>query len=81
MDEKSLLNGLLLLATLLDSLAGTLCVTTEDELGLELPLLREVPLSGHTLVDNRVVVLEVAGTAFGLEGGPEVVLGHGWTRC
>jgi hypothetical protein len=33
------------------------------------------------LVDNRVVVLEVAGTAFGLEGGPEVVLGHGWTRC
>ena len=51
MDEKSLLNGLLLLATLLDSLAGTLCVTTEDELGLELPLLRNVPVTLCLLVN------------------------------
>ena len=50
-NEESLLNGLLLLATLLDSLTGTLCVTTEDKLSLELPLLGNVPVGLCLLVD------------------------------
>lgn len=77
-DEESLLERLLLLAALVDGLASTLCVTAKDELGLELPLLRDVPVGLCLLVNDGVVVLEVGGAAFGLEGGPEVVLGHGW---
>lgn len=50
-NEESLFNGLLLLATLLDSLTGTLCVTTEDKLSLKLPLLGNVPVGLCLLVD------------------------------
>merc|ERR1712130_762279 len=64
-DEESLLDGLLLLAALLDSLAGTLCISTKDKLSLEFPLLGNVPVALCLLVDDRVVVLKVASTAFG----------------
>lgn len=77
MDEDALLKGSLVLSTLVNSLAGTLGVTTEDKLSLQLPLLVDVPVSLCLLVDDGVVVLEVGGAAFGLEGGPEVVLVHG----
>jgi hypothetical protein len=50
-DEESLLNRLLLLSTLLDVLASTFCETTEDKLGLELPLLVDVPVTLCLLVD------------------------------
>lgn len=52
-DEESLLNGLLLLAALVNGLTGTLCVATEDKLGLELPLLRNVPVALCLLVDLK----------------------------
>jgi hypothetical protein len=50
-DEESLLNGLLLLSTLLNVLASTLCGTTKDKLSLELPLLGNVPVTLCLLVD------------------------------
>jgi hypothetical protein len=75
-DEESLLNGLLLLSTLLNVLASTFCGTTKHKLGLELPLLGNVPVTLCLLVNDRVVVLEVASAAFGLKSSPEVVLGH-----
>ena len=52
-DEESLLNRLLLLATLVNSLAGTLCVATEHKLGLEFPLLRNVPVTLCLLVNLK----------------------------
>jgi hypothetical protein len=76
-DEESLLNGLLLLSTLLNVLASTFCGTTKHKLGLELPLLGNVPVTLCLLVNDRVVVLEVASAAFSLKSSPEVVLGHG----
>jgi hypothetical protein len=76
-NEESLLNGLLDLSTLLNVLAGTLCGTTKHKLGLELPLLGDVPVTLCLLVNDGVVVLEVASTAFSLKSSPEVVLRHG----
>lgn len=52
-NEESLLNGLLLLATLVNGLTGTLSVATEDKLSLELPLLRNVPVALCLLVDLK----------------------------
>lgn len=42
-DENTLLDGLELLASLVDGLAGTLGRGTENELGSEVPLERNVP--------------------------------------
>lgn len=49
---------------------------TEDELGAELPICVDLPLSGDLLVDKGVVVLEVAAESLGLEGGPQHELVH-----
>jgi hypothetical protein len=76
-NEESLLNRLLDLSTLLNVLTGTLCGATKHKLGLEFPLLRNVPVTLCLLVNDGVVVLEVASTAFSLKSSPQVVLGHG----
>lgn len=58
--------------------AGLAGLATEDELGVELPVRGDLPLSGNLLVDQGVVVLEVgADGALGLERGPDDELEHG----
>lgn len=52
-------------------------LAAKDELGVELPVRRDVPLRGDLLVDERVVVLQVGAQALGLEGDPQRVLQHG----
>ena len=52
-------------------LAGRGGRSTEDELGIELPRSRQVPLLLDTLVDQRAVVLQVGAEAFGLESSPD----------
>lgn len=42
----------------------------EDQLGAQRPASWQVPGLAHALVDERVVVLQVAAEALGLEGGP-----------
>lgn len=70
-DEDSLLEGLELL---LSRLAGA---AAKDELGSELPLLRNLPLLLGALIHNGVVVLEVGTEALSLQRGPQSVLVHG----
>jgi len=53
--------------------AGSLAA---DELGAEGPGLRNTPGLGHEVVDDWVVVLEVAAETFVGEGGPGNELGH-----
>jgi hypothetical protein len=53
-NKDSLLQRLLLLTALLDILTGALCVSTKDQLGLEFPLLRNLPVSLCTLIDDGV---------------------------
>jgi hypothetical protein len=49
----------------------------EDQLGIEFPVLGHVPLLGDLGVDERVVVLQVAAQALGLERRPHGELVHG----
>lgn len=52
-------------------------LAAKDQLRLQTPLERDLPVRLHFLVDHRVVVLEVGGETFHLEGGPEGELVHG----
>jgi len=76
MDENTLLDRLELLGSVCDIFPGALCVPTKHELGAEVPLLGDVPLGLCLLVDDGVVVLQVAAAALGLQGGPQHVLVH-----
>lgn len=58
-------------------LAGLTSASTEDKLGPELPVKRDVPCLSSLLVDDRVVVLEIGPETFSLEGNPEGELVHG----
>ena len=49
----------------------------EYELGAQGPAGGDLPLFGHGLVDDGVVVLQVGSDAGGGEGGPHRVLVHG----
>lgn len=70
-DEQPLLERL---EGLVAGLAGA---AAEDELGLEAPLLGDVPVRLDLLVDDGVVVLQVGAEALGLERDPQGVLVHG----
>lgn len=48
----------------------------EDQLGVELPVLGDVPGLLHASVDQRVVVLQVGAEALSHQSGPGDVLGH-----
>lgn len=58
-------------------LPGTLLGTSEDKLGLQRPLERNVPNLAGLLVRKRVVVLQVGSETFGFQCGPGGVLVHG----
>ena len=75
MDEQSLLKRLLLFR--LQALPSTICYATKHKLRLQRPLHRDVPLRGRLLVGQRVIVLEIAAEALGLESDPHGVLVHG----
>lgn len=70
-DLVALLDGLEFLGT------GLAAAATEDELGVELPVLGDAPLASDLGVDEGVVVLEVGANTLGVKGGPDDVLGHG----
>lgn len=64
--------------SLLELLLASLAIAaTKDQLAPELPVKRDAPLLCCTLVDDRVVVLEVGTEAFGFKRNPESVLVHG----
>src|SRR5712671_2599923 len=46
------------------------CRGAEDQLGVELPVLRDVPGLLHASVDQRVVVLQVGAEALSHQSGP-----------
>ena len=75
-NKDTLLNRLKLLGSVCDVFPGALCVSTKDELSAKIPLLGDVPLRFGLLVDDGVVVLQVAAAALCLEGGPQHVLVH-----
>ena len=54
---------------------------SENELGVELPIQRNVPLLSDLGVDKRVVMLQVCSQSFGLEGSPDGVLVHSIRLC
>ena len=58
-------------------LAGWCSLSTEDQLSVEFPRSRDIPLRSNLGVDERVVVLEIGSESFSGEGGPDNELGHG----
>ena len=68
-----------LLNRLLHLLASFNLRTTEDKLGDQPPLARQVPLLRDGGVDERVVVLQVCAEAEGFEGCPDcMILEYAW---
>jgi hypothetical protein len=70
---NTFLQGSELLLNTATGWAGSLAA---DELSAESPGLRNTPGLGNEVVDDRVVVLEVAAETFVGEGGPGNELGH-----